>query len=95
MLTQRAGAGTIPPSVGGFVTPCWESLAEVWDAAPLSSSPTITLGPATVELGHDDFEADDASLDVRDHKLGWDNEHPRRWIDVGEIRIEWRPITNG
>lgn len=95
MLIQRAGTGTIPPSVGGFATPCWASLAEVWDAAPLPSSPTITLGPATVELGHDDFEADDASLDVRDHEFGWDNEHPQREIDVGEIRIEWRPITNG
>jgi len=95
MLIQRAGTGTIPPSVGGFSTPCWESLAEVWDAAPDPSSATVTLGPATIELGHDDFEADDASLDVRDHEFGWDNEHPRRKADVGEFRIGWRPITNG
>jgi len=95
MLIQRAGTGTIAPSVGGFATPCWESLAEVWDAAPLPPSATITLGPATVKLGHDDFEADDASLYVKDHEFGWDNEHPRREIDVGKFRIEWRPITNG
>jgi len=95
MLIQRAGTGTIPPSVGGFATPCWESLAETWDAAPEPPSATITLGPATVELGHDDFEVDDASLDVKDHEFGWDNEHPRHKVDVGEFRIEWRPITNG
>jgi formylglycine-generating enzyme required for sulfatase activity len=70
-------------------------LAEVWDAAPEPPSVTVTLGPTTVELGHDDFEADDASLDVRDHEFGWDNEHPLHKVDVGEFRIEWRPITNG
>jgi hypothetical protein len=62
--------GTIPPSVGGFSTPCWESLAEEWDATPAPMSTTITLGPATVQLGHDDYEADDGSLDVRDHEFG-------------------------
>jgi len=95
MLIQRAGTGTFPPTVGGFATPCWESLAEAWDAAPNPSSPTVVLGPATVEIGHDDFEANDASLDVKDYELGWDNENPRHKIDVAEFRIEWRPITNG
>ena len=95
MLIQRAGTGTIPPSVGGFATPCWESLVEAWDAAPVPSCDTVTLGPATVELGHDDPEEDDSSLDVKDHELGWDNEHPRREVEVGEFRMEWRPITNG
>ncbi|KAH9991248.1 DUF323 domain-containing protein [Russula vinacea] len=95
MLIQRAGTGTIPPSVGGFTTPCWESLAEAWDAAPEPSSVTVALGPATIELGHDDYQADDGSLDVRDHEFGWDNEHPRHKVDVGEFRIEWRPVTNG
>jgi L-histidine Nalpha-methyltransferase / hercynylcysteine S-oxide synthase len=98
MLIQRAGTGTNPPSVGGFATPCWESLAEDWDAAPEPPSVTVTLGPATIELGHDDFEADeadDANLDVKDHEFGWDNEHPQHKVDVGEFRIEWRPISNG
>jgi formylglycine-generating enzyme required for sulfatase activity len=95
MLIQRAGTGTVPPSVGGFVTPCWDSLAEAWDATPAPNSATVTLGPTTVELGHDDYEAHDASLDVRDHEFGWDNEHPRRKVNVSEFRIEWRPVTNG
>ena len=95
MLIQRAGTGTIPPSVGGFATPCWESLAEAWDATPAPIGATVALGPTTVELGHDDYEANDATLDVRDHEFGWDNEHPRRKVDVGEFRIEWRPVTNG
>jgi formylglycine-generating enzyme required for sulfatase activity len=95
MLIQRAGTGTIPPSVGGFATPCWESLAEVWNATPDPSSATVTVGPATVELGHNDFEAEDDSLDVKDHEFGWDNEHPKHKVDVSEFRIEWRPVTNG
>jgi L-histidine Nalpha-methyltransferase / hercynylcysteine S-oxide synthase len=95
MLVQRAGTGTIPPSVGGFATPCWESLAVAWDATPAPISATVTLGPTMVELGHDDYEVDDESLDVRDHEFGWDNEHPRRKVDVGKFRIEWRPVTNG
>ncbi|KAH9974228.1 histidine-specific methyltransferase [Russula compacta] len=85
MLIQHAGTGTVPQSVSGFTTPCWESLAEAWDAAPEPSSATITLGPATVELGHDDLKASDASLNGKDH---------RHRADVGEFRIEWRPITN-
>ncbi|KAI0260686.1 DUF323 domain-containing protein [Gloeopeniophorella convolvens] len=92
---ERAGTGTIPPSTGGFATPAWESLAEAWDSAPIPTKRTVTLGPATIELGHDDSEGDDASVDVKDHKFGWDNEHPLRKVDVGEFRIEWRPITNG
>ena len=95
MLLQRAGTGTIPPSKSGFAIPPWESLASAWNAAPTPSSTTVTLGPATIELGHDDSEVDDASLDVKDHELGWDNEHPRRKVDLGEFRIEWRPVTNG
>ena len=95
MLIQRAGTGTIPPSVGGFATPCWESLAEVWNATPDPSNATVTLGPAAVELGVNDFEAEDDTLDVRDHEFVWDNEHPKHKVDVGEFRIEWRPITNG
>ena len=83
MLLQRTGTGTTPPSVGGFATPCWESLAEAWDASPGPSSATVALGPTTVELGHDDFDTDDVSLDVRDYEFGWDNEHCKVGIRVG------------
>ena len=95
MLLQRAGTGTIPPSANGFATPAWESLADMWNASPTPSSSTVTVGPATIELGHDDSEGDDASLEVKDHEIGWDNEHPRHTVDVGKFRIEWRPVTNG
>ena len=46
-------------------------------------------------VGCDDDEADDDKLDVVEHEFGWDNEHPRREVEVGEFRIEWRPVTNG
>ncbi|KAH9829636.1 uncharacterized protein C8Q71DRAFT_789256 [Rhodofomes roseus] len=93
MLLQRAGTGTIPPS--GFTPPVWSILAESWDRAPQPKNRTVTLGPATVTFGHDDDEADDASTDVAMHEFGWDNEHPKRQVDVGQFKIEWHPVTNG
>ncbi|KAF9262875.1 hypothetical protein L218DRAFT_928448 [Marasmius fiardii PR-910] len=97
MLLQRAGTGTIPPP--GFAIPDWSSLSEQWDKLPTPEQPTVTLGPATVVLGHDDSESEDKlpenANDFVDHEYGWDNEHPKREVQVGEFRIEWRPVTNG
>ena len=93
MLLRAVGRGTLPPP--GFTPPPWSALTDSWDKAPLPPSPTVKLGPETVTLGHDDSENDDASKEVEDHEFGWDNEHPRRQIDVGEFKIEWRPISNG
>ena len=93
MLLQRAGTGTLPPS--GFVPPPWEVLSESWDGAPLPETESVTLGPADITLGHDDDEADDDTTDVLGHEFGWDNEHPKRTVHVGEFRIDWRPVTNG
>ncbi|KAJ7439228.1 DUF323 domain-containing protein [Mycena latifolia] len=97
MLLQRAGSGTLPPP--GFSPPSWASLAEKWNSAPEPVSSTVTLGPATVTLGHDDNEAEDEvpgkDTDVAGHEFGWDNEHPKREVHVDEFRIEWRPVTNG
>ncbi|KAF7364840.1 DUF323 domain-containing protein [Mycena venus] len=97
MLLQRAGTGTLPPP--GFTPPPWASLAESWNSAPGPESPTVTLGPATVTLGHDDNEGQDEdeafASDVAGHEFGWDNEHPKREVHVDAFRIEWRPVTNG
>ncbi|GBE85268.1 hypothetical protein BKA93DRAFT_741249 [Sparassis latifolia] len=93
ILLQRAGTGTLPPT--GFSPPVWSTLASGWDHDPLPSTSTVTLGPATVTLGHDDNESEDACADVEGHAFGWDNEHPKREVHVGEFKIEWRPITNG
>jgi len=106
MLLQGAGkeGGTLPPS--GFAPPPWEALAEQWNSAPLPSESTVLLGPETVVLGHDDFEAEDAIQDngedmetntakVKEHEFGWDNEHPKREVEVGQFKISWRPVTNG
>jgi formylglycine-generating enzyme required for sulfatase activity len=93
MLVRTAGKGTSPPS--GFTPPSWSSLADGWDKAPLPPSSTVKLGPETITLGHDDSERDDASKEVGNHEFGWDNENPQRKVDVGEFRIEWRPVSNG
>ncbi|KAI1792532.1 C-type lectin protein [Ganoderma leucocontextum] len=97
MLIQRAGTGMLPPP--GFAPPPWAALAAQWDAAPAPDTPTVTLGPCTLTLGHDDQEPDDllptVEHDVAAHEFGWDNESPARAVDVGAFRIDWRPVTNG
>ncbi|KAF9562588.1 DUF323 domain-containing protein [Agrocybe pediades] len=94
MLIQRAGTGTIPPP--GFIAPSWTSLANAWNQAPKPASKTVTLGRATVTLGHDDKESDDdITTDATTHEFGWDNEHPKREVHVKQFKIEWRPVTNG
>ncbi|RDB14613.1 Ergothioneine biosynthesis protein 1 [Hypsizygus marmoreus] len=97
MLLQRAGTGTLPPP--GFTVPPWDSLAKSWDVAPKPKTETVVLGPASVVLGHDDDEAMDkdphVEMDVDGHEFGWDNEHPRREVNVNTFKISWRPVTNG
>ena len=97
MLLQRAGTGTIPPPE--FTTPPWKSLKSTWDELPPLRSPTVTLGPASISLGHDDKEHQDEDESVRGelqgHEFGWDNEHPQRKVEVNRFEISWRPVTNG
>ncbi|KAJ6558463.1 C-type lectin protein [Mycena vulgaris] len=96
MLIQRAGTGTLPPP--GFVAPPWELLKLQWDATPAPSTEAVTLGPATLTLGHDDSEAEDflpgTELKAEGHQYGWDNESPARQVEVGMFRAAWRPVTN-
>ena len=99
MLLQGAGipGGTLPPP--GFAIPQWELLGGQWAAAEQPAQPTVNLGPATVTIGHDDPEALDEEetnkYDLKDVEFGWDNEHPKREVQVDEFRIEWRPVSNG
>ncbi|KAI9571718.1 C-type lectin protein [Boletus coccyginus] len=97
MLIQRAGMGTLPPP--GFAPPPWSELADAWDASVRApSAPTVTLGPTMISLGHDDCEGDDLKPEVTHrvdgHAFGWDNESPARQVEVGRVRLEWRPVTN-
>lgn len=97
MLIQRAGTGTLPPP--GFATPPWAHLSAQWDATPPPITEAVTLGPCTLTIGHDDRESDDQlpenEHDVVGHTFGWDNESPRREVEVGKFKIEWRPVSNG
>ena len=97
MLIQRAGTGTLPPP--GFTVPPWEALAEQWNATTRPpTTPTVTLGPTTVVLGHQDCEGDDLKSGITEmvdgHEFGWDNESPARAVEVKQVKMEWRPITN-
>lgn len=97
MLIQRASTGTLPPP--GFTVPPWSALASQWDSVPAPSTPTVTLGPADLTIGHVDSEADDFNAqemhNVYDHEYGWDNESPARVVHVGKFKAEWRPVSNG
>ncbi|KAJ8591598.1 hypothetical protein M405DRAFT_814114 [Rhizopogon salebrosus TDB-379] len=98
MLIQRAGTGTQPPA--GFVPPPWEALSAQWDVTYMPPATlNVTLGPSSITLGHDDCEGKDFDDDVHDqvegHQFGWDNESPSRQVEVGQFRVEWRPISNG
>lgn len=101
MLIQKAGeqGGTRPPP--GVPPPNWEALSSAWSQrAKLEGKqePRVTLGPAQVSLGHNDYEEDDMVViprDDEDHEFGWDNEHPKRLVKVEKFSIERRPVTNG
>lgn len=97
MLIQRAGTGTLPPP--GFTAPPFELLSSQWNnpsVSPLPTSTSVLIGPATITMGHDDSETDDRDSDVEpEHEFGWDNESPARSVFVGQVRAEWRPVTNG
>ncbi|KAL1681839.1 C-type lectin protein [Schizophyllum commune] len=67
MLIQRAGTGTLPPP--GFTPPPWDLLKAQWDATPAPTTPTVTLGPATVTLGHDDSEGEDFAREYNDGEI--------------------------
>ncbi|KAL6300081.1 hypothetical protein BKA93DRAFT_752940 [Sparassis latifolia] len=88
---EHAGTGTLPPT--GFSPPVWSTLTSGWDHNLLLAISTVTLGPATVMLGHGDDKSEDACTSV--HAFGWDNEHPKGEVHIGEFKIEWQPITNG
>lgn len=63
MLIQRAGTGTLPPP--GFTPPPWSELAASWDAGVRApSTPTVTVGLATITMGHEDSEGDDLKPEV-------------------------------
>ena len=98
MLLQRAGSGTVPPAT---VVPDWETLAKVWDAEVRATSKApavVRIGPSELTIGHDDFEAEDASAPEEwqlSYEFGWDNEHPKRSVSIGSVDISTLPITNG
>jgi formylglycine-generating enzyme required for sulfatase activity len=102
MLIQRAGEeeGTRPPP--GIPPPDWEALQVQWNRRKEVESvqeAKCTLGPSSVTLGHDDAETEDyrseSPMYDEFHEFGWDNEHPKRTVDVKKFTIERKPISNG
>lgn len=101
MLIQKAGedGGTRPPP--GVPPPDWEALQIQWNRRKELESTQetkVTLGPCVVSVGHDDLEADDYQSETlygEEHEFGWDNEHPKRDLEVKKFTIERKPISNG
>lgn len=98
MLIQKAESncsGTLPPP--GIHTPVWGELVRQWSAIPLPVHVSVELGPEVISVGRDDCELDDytagEALDVKSHDFGWDNENPRRQVEVGKFKVDFRPIT--
>ncbi|KAI8332910.1 hypothetical protein BC941DRAFT_402124 [Chlamydoabsidia padenii] len=63
----------------------------------LSQAPMIPFDDnnMTVQLGHDDDEANDGIMTTEHVEFGWDNEHPKRMVPVSAFEIQSRPVTNG
>lgn len=94
MLVQSPNIS--PPR--GFAAPKWVNKQNSTPAAftPLSPANMIHVDSGTVTLGHDDLEADDNQQELSSGTVfGWDNEHPKREVTVGNFTIQSRPVTNG
>lgn len=95
MIIQKADSGcsgALPPP--GIRAPAWVELVKQWDAIPTPVQRSVELGPEVIALGRDDSEVDDhTATDAESHEFGWDNENPRRKVEVGRFKVDFRPIT--
>ncbi|KAL1750928.1 C-type lectin protein [Schizophyllum commune] len=89
MLIQRAGTGTLPPP--GFTPPPWDLLKAQWDATPVPAAPTVTLGPATITLGHDDSEGEDFACECGDDESQHAEDVARQYTeyDIANHEFGW------
>ncbi|CAJ0844977.1 8704_t:CDS:2, partial [Entrophospora sp. SA101] len=65
---------------------------------PPPEAKLITIPKQTITAGHDDNEYKDDDGDEYynlSKAFGWDNESPRREINVESFKIHSRPVTNG
>ncbi|KAI8370668.1 uncharacterized protein BYT42DRAFT_617200 [Radiomyces spectabilis] len=74
----------------------YESRIEKRDRC-LDAAPLVPIDAGSVTIGHHDPECDDRlEVNASNVEYGWDNEHPRRTVDVGApFQIQTRPVTNG
>lgn len=62
----------------------------------LHQAPLIAVPAGMVSIGHDDDEGKDlTNPDEGPVEFGWDNENPRREMQVDGFKIQSRPVTNG
>lgn len=60
-----------------------------------STNTTVTYPASTVEIGHDDFDhLDEQTPYDPAHTFGWDNESPKRTVDVPAFKVSLLPISN-
>ena len=84
----------------GFATPDWVYLSAQWDAEVAAEqrdtrSQVIKFEASDIDVGHDDFEHLDAQTAYdAGHEFGWDNESPKRKVQVDSFHISLLPISN-
>lgn len=84
-----------------FTQPDWEVLARQWDIQvaeerrPMRALVT-TFPSSTITIGHDDHDWEDQSIAYDpQHTFGWDNETPKRTVEVPSFKVSLLPISNG
>lgn len=79
--------------------PQWGALARRWnEEARGMPNKVLNIPAGTVEIGHDDLEAEDAKFPGpqgwETHELGWDIEHPKIAVKVDSFKVDSLPISN-
>lgn len=97
-------AAQIPPgkllAAPSFTKPDWAALARQWDRqvsaeSRLTRNLLSSYEASTISIGHDDFDHLDKSTPYDPAAtFGWDNESPKREVQVPAFKISLLPISN-
>lgn len=99
-MCAQVPAGKLRPAPA-FTTPDWKALSQEWKRQIQAESrsavdTTISYEATQIEIGHDDYDHLDKQTPYdAAHTFGWDNESPKRTVDVPAFKVSLLPISNG